>query len=182
MKLLVVEDNYDKVRKVHEAFGSKKPIIKSCLSANEAKYILEREYYDIVVVDIQIPDIEGGDISPTGGLDLLSYIETSEDIKKPGYVIGLTSFSENFDKLKSNFEEFGWPLYNIVNDHKIWSKILHNKYTSQSNNRHNLSADVAIITALEHTELEAVLKVNGGWNSVHIEGNTYYLSDLTTKY
>ncbi|MCJ8344335.1 response regulator [bacterium] len=181
MKILVVEDNYDKVRKIHAIFSSDKPIIKSCLSSSEAKYILEREFYDIVIVDIQIPDIEGGDISITGGVDLLSYIETSPEIKKPGYIIGLTQFNDNSSEIKQIFEEFGWPLYNLTNDYTIWSKILQNKYQSLSQNVHHLKADIAIITALEHTELEAVLKAKEGWTITDIDGHKYHQLDLVTN-
>jgi len=182
MKILVVEDKYEKVKKIHDVFGTDKPEIISCVSASQAQHILAKEYYDIVIVDIQIPDIEGGDISITGGTDLLSFIESSSDIKQPGYIFGLTSFPDNFDSLKRNFEQFGWPLYNINSDYEIWSKILKNKYSSKSNNKHLISADIAIITALEHTELEAVLELNGGkWSSENIEGHTYYLSDLKSN-
>ncbi|WP_405599333.1 MULTISPECIES: response regulator [unclassified Pseudoalteromonas] len=182
MKILIVEDNYDKVRKIHGVFGADKPEIKSCVSAFEAKTILENEFYDIVIVDIQIPDIDGGDISPSGGIDLLSHIENSDDIIAPAYVIGLTSFDSNFEELKGNFEQFGWPLYNINSDYEVWSKILLNKYISKSKNTQQYSADVAIITALEHTELEAVLKINNpNWEEINIKGHTYYFSEFVDK-
>lgn len=182
MKILIVEDNYEKVRKIHEVFGDNKPEIKSCVSAFEAKEILESEFYDIVIVDIQIPDINGGDISPSGGLDLLSHIENSDDIISPAYVLGLTSFDSNFEELKGNFEQFGWPLYKINSDYEVWSKILLNKYTSNSKITKQYSADVAIITALEHTELEAVLKINNlNWEEINIEGHSYHLSEFVDK-
>jgi nucleoside phosphorylase/CheY-like chemotaxis protein len=181
MKILVVEDKYEKIQKIHAVFENKKPEIKSCPSASQAKYILERDYYDIIIIDIQIPDIDGGDISPNGGVDLLSYIENSEDIKKPGYIIGLTSYTANSKELKYEFEKFGWHLYNINTDFEIWSRILNNRMISVINNKYNYSADIAIITALEHTELEAVLRCNGKWKTESIEGHTYHLSELLCK-
>jgi CheY-like chemotaxis protein len=66
MRILVVEDNYDKIQLIHDVFtGESKPIIDSCLSSSNAKTLLESELYDVLIVDIQIPDIEGGEVSVT---------------------------------------------------------------------------------------------------------------------
>lgn len=182
MKILVVEDNYNKVKAIHEVFnGIDKPFIKSCLTSLEAKSILSKEYYDVVVIDIQIPDIEGGDVSPTGGIDLLCYIETSSIIKKPGYIFGLTGFRDNFIKVKKDFEVFGWPLFDVNSDYDSWSQILLRKQAVLCESQHNISADVAIMTALEHTELAAILAINDKWEKKRIEGVTFYQTTLRTE-
>jgi nucleoside phosphorylase/CheY-like chemotaxis protein len=182
MKILVVEDNYNKVQEIHNVFkGQIKPEIKSVRSSSEAKYLLEMNYFDLLIVDVQIPDIEGGDISPTGGIDLLSYIETASDIKVPSYIMGLTSHSDDFDKIKTIFEECGWPIFNTKSEYDVWSKLLLRKFNGITNNIHNLQADVAILTALEHTELEAVLKLNCKWEHKNIDGFDYYLGSTLAK-
>lgn len=182
MKILVVEDNYDKVKAIHDIFSeADKPFIKSCLSSSEAKFLLVREYYDVVVLDIQIPDIEGGEISPSGGIDLLSYIESASDIRRPGYILGLTGFRSNFDNVKKEFEVFGWPLFDLKSDYESWSQILLRRQVALCNSQYNLYADVALITALEHTELAAVLATDNQWEKKHVEGVSYYHTTLKTK-
>jgi nucleoside phosphorylase len=182
MRILVVEDNYDKIQLIHDVFtGESKPIIDSCLSSSNAKTLLESELYDVLIVDIQIPDIEGGEVSVTGGIDLLAYIEMSPDIIKPSYILGLTAYSDNYQKLKLEFEQYGWLLYNINSESNTWQTVLQNKYAAAPIAQSPINADVAIITALEHTELEAVIKCNTGWLTNRINGSTYYTSDFELK-
>ena len=59
MKILVVEDNYDKIKKIHSAFsGEEKPIIESVVSVSSALSKLEKEFYEVLIVDVQIPDVD----------------------------------------------------------------------------------------------------------------------------
>lgn len=179
MKILVVEDNYNKVQVVHDVFkGIGRPEIKTVRSSQEAKSLLSVQKYDFLILDVQIPDIEGGDVSSSGGIDLLAFIETSNDIHIPNFIMGLTSHNENFESVKFEFAEFGWPLFNTKSEHKIWSKLLLRKFAGRNNNIHNLKADVAILTALEHTELESVLALECNWDNVIIDGFHYHLGEI----
>lgn len=175
MKILLVEDNYDKF-----------PIIKNCLvnfeyaeftkviSVNDALSEVSRNLFDLMIIDIQIPDINGGEINPHGGVDLLKSIENLTHSKIPRYIFGLSSHHSDVIKYRDDFRKFGWPLFDINNDSHLWQDLIITKANSIVNNINYLNADIAIITALEDTELEELLKLNEKHSTHNINGYKYF--------
>lgn len=65
MKILLVEDEYEKVGFIHSLVGSlaeqaDRVTIKTVRSANDAKFEIQSTQYEIMIIDLHIPDIEGG--------------------------------------------------------------------------------------------------------------------------
>ncbi|WP_419173415.1 response regulator [Halobacteriovorax sp.] len=179
MNILLVEDNYEKVNRIHAIFdGKKKPEIVSARSSSEAYSLMKQFQYDIVILDVQIPDIEGGDVSISGGTDFLYKIAVYDDIYMPYFVMGLTSHCDGFDTVKDLFMAHGWPLFNFESEYKVWSDLLVSKVDCMSKKSNGISVDVAIVTALEHTELEAVLDIDCSWSAVVIGGLKFNIGSL----
>ena len=102
MRILVVDDNYSKVKEIHRTLQitDSSDFIDDVRTATEALEKMAQDDYDIVIIDMQIPEVKGGDISPRGGLELIQEIETSIDIYPPKFVIGLTQHTDDFEALR----------------------------------------------------------------------------------
>ncbi|HGN9092481.1 TPA: response regulator, partial [Enterobacter hormaechei] len=69
MNILLVEDNYDKYPIISKALSIFDNInFIKVASVYDALDELSKTLFDIMIVDIQIPDIDGGDINPQGGV------------------------------------------------------------------------------------------------------------------
>lgn len=177
MKILVVEDKYEKICQVHSAIGSYEGVlIDTVMSVSEALKNMKENSYQILIVDVQIPDIKGGDINESGGISLLNYLSMDDEVNTPLYVMGLSSYKDNI--ISKQFSLFGWPLFHASSEEAEWIELLKNKVHSMSRNLNLLNVDIAILTALEHTELEAVLRLDCSWNDIVVGGFSYSIGSL----
>ncbi|HDN9013602.1 TPA: hypothetical protein P2I01_000397, partial [Aeromonas salmonicida] len=78
------------------------------------------------------------------------------------------------------FKTCGWLLFDVKNDYDCWKELLISKAKAIENNSNYITVDVAIITALEDTELEELLKLNPNNSSFFIDGYKYYFYEITT--
>lgn len=181
MKILLVEDNYDKyptINKVLDAFDFVE--FTKVVSVTDALQEVNNKLFDVMIIDIQIPDINGGDINPQGGIDLLMALEFLSDSKIPRYIFGLTSNASDVTLHSDGFKKCGWPLFDVKNDYDCWKQLLISKAKAIENNPNYINIDVAIITALEDTELEELLKLNPNNKSLFIDGYRYYFYEIIT--
>lgn len=181
MNILLVEDEYEKVGFIHSLVGSlaeqaDRVTIKTVRSANDAKFEIQSTQYEIMIIDLHIPDIEGGDISFTGGQDLLSFMEADASCKIPSFILGLSCHQESIDRSKITFNQYGWPVYHLQDDRDVLSSVLKNRIISYANNNHKLKIDVAIVTAIPE-EQAAVLAQNCSWKLIVIDDFEYYIGD-----
>lgn len=180
MKTLIVDDQYDKVEilgKILKELGCE--TIKQVTSIKEALSALLEESYDLLLLDLQIPPDIGEPIDPKGGKELLDRILIDTNIIKPTHVIGITSHEESYSLCSDYFKAKGWSLVEGVEDEDylrslIQTKLEHSTFTINK-------FDIAFITALEHTELEAVLELPCDWEeySVPNDCNIYYKGTIT---
>ena len=181
MKILLVEDNYDKFPIINKTLDTFDNInFTKVVSVSEALQELSKTLFDVMIIDIQIPDIKGGDINPEGGVELLNNVELLSHSKIPRYIFGLTSNSSDATMHSETFKKFGWPLFDLKADFEQWTHLLFSKARSIDTNTNYISADIAIITALEDTELEELLKLNPSHTSHFIDGYRYFLYEITT--
>lgn len=180
MNILLVEDNYEKFRNLYEITKhlEDKINIKKVISVNEAMNELQIKTYDLMIIDIQIPDINGGDINPEGGIELLENIENITDGWIPRYILGLTAHSDNFDKIKSSFNKYGWNVYQETNEKKIWNDIVLTKINTTIANKNYYNADIVLVTALEKPELDAVINNLPNKEIIYINSFEYYLCEF----
>lgn len=178
MKILVVEDNYEKIHKVHKIVNEHPgTIVETVMSVDEALHAMRSHSYEILVVDIQIPNVRGGDVNPEGGIELMAQIELDDLINLPLYILGVTGGD---DGCREDFQNFGWKLFNSK-DSDLWLEELERRCSWLSKNLNHLNIDVAILTALEKTELEAVLNYEADWRRIDVKGFSYWLGVITLE-
>lgn len=182
MKILVVDDNYTKVKKIHsllEISNSDDELI-DVRSSWEALETLKKIDFDIVVIDIYIPELIGEEVSPEGGVDLLHQIELSHDIFPPKFILGLTQHSEDFQKLQSAFSSYGWMVF--LDEDNSWQELLKRKYDSIKNNLRCRRFEFALVSALYDPELRAFLNLHGvKYQIFEVRGKQFFEINLSDK-
>ncbi|MVB37197.1 response regulator, partial [Vibrio cholerae] len=140
--ILIIDDNYDKVQGIVRALNNSEVEITSVQSSRCALKKLRATQFDLLVLDLQLPEDLGEDIDPTGGLKLLKYIEDSNIIKKPKHILGFTAHQDSYDASINDFNSRGWALHLSKGDFGVVASVI----TSQLNYSHNenFECDVAI--------------------------------------
>lgn len=176
--ILIVDDNYDKVLGIAKALSDSEIEITSVQSSRCAVIKMKSTQFDLLVLDLQLPEALGEDVDPTGGLNLLKYIEENKIIEKPKHILGFTAHQDSYDKSIDDFSSRGWALHLSKGDFGVIASVI----TSQLNYSHNenFECDVAIITALDHTELESILNLSDSWREFNLtnDPSSYYKTSI----
>lgn len=97
-KILVVEDNTDKLRAVLQTLELIKGLVEEDitteLDAHSAKRHLQHHAVDLLILDISIPPRKASEVEPEGGLLLLEEILARPQYHKPAHIIALTAHED----------------------------------------------------------------------------------------
>ena len=176
LKILVVEDDSEKLRRVlkvlEEVPGCNGDSIENVRDAASAKRCLKEKQYDLLILDIALPEKPDALPSREGGITLLEELIQREIYCKPRHIVGLTAYSEILEKAGPRFEEDLWLVILYEPSSDTWAVQLQNKI------RHILLAGrsgievkgyeayLCVITALADPELQAVLSLPWNWESI----------------
>ncbi|MEW5749599.1 phosphorylase family protein [Pseudomonas lactis] len=181
IKILLVEDDRDKLKSVMSGLlavvGVTNDSIDKARDASEAKDWLKKENYDLMILDISIPETSDLDPRPNGGLLLLEEVLERDIYSKPREVVGLTAFPEAQDASNPRFSNELWRVLHYTTISDDWMLqlqrkvryIIHNNQSSGEQAVH--SADICILTALYKPELTAVLRLPWDWEEYIVEGD-----------
>lgn len=186
INILLVDDDYTKIQNIistlKEGTGINQDAFDTVSTAREAREYLNEKNYDLLILDMNIPKVKGESPVKDGGLDLLNKIHTKQIQNFPHHIIGITGYKDIFDDTKSELEKYLWTLIYYENSISDWKdKLVHKvEYLIKSQqNSYGMcfkKFDFAVITALEETELESVLRLPFDWKPFNIP------NDLTTNY
>jgi len=182
--VLIVDDTYsEKTRIIASKLTATADVeFEVCQSTRDALKILRSKPVNVLIVDLQIPDFLGSDIEIDGGVKLLKSIsERSDELNVPTHIIGVTAHRDSFDSASQYFLDQGWPLLMEKDLENRFSTLIQSKLDHSQDVEGNI--DVVIITALKHTELEAVLKLPYSWCEFLVKGNfhTFYKGEFVDK-
>ena len=131
LNILIIDDKEQKIDDLRRVITS----ISDDIEVEEAQTIVDarekmRDFsYDLVILDMVIPELEGDEPSRTAGSDYLTEIYENPDIKRPLQVIGLTEYEEEFNQQKEEFRDRLWYLLFYSQRELRWKKSLKNKVT-----------------------------------------------------
>lgn len=182
MKILIIEDNYEKVEKIYKILKEYSRDIKVVRSASSAIDTLEKNQFELVIIDVFIPDMEGAEVSPSGGLDLLQDISTSTSIYPPNFIIGITKHSDDFCETEKQFRKYGSYLFREDEDFEEWKSLIESKARFYAENEKIISCDIAVIAALASPELKEFLSNYGhDWKKFRHNGHFFSRGKLKVK-
>lgn len=188
IKILLVDDNSEKLKKIKAIINKFSEIpenyVDTCLDLVNARKHLAEGNYDLLILDVNIPNRLGEDSKADGGVQFLDEIRRNKRLNVPKNIIGLTAYEDLLSKFKEAFNKDLWHIIQFQNDTEIWAEQLHNKieYLIQSERDNqeiikDFDYDIAIITALKDPELEAFLKnIDAGWTELPLKNDptVYY--------
>lgn len=188
-KILIIDDALEKTNDLIDCIGKcdyKDVIIEYELEYKKACKLLKANYYDLVVLDIQLPSIERkGGMTLDGGVRILEILSDVDAMKKPMNIIGLTAYDDNYEKIANKFNEKLFHLIKYDRTNCEWKKRICDKidYLIKSKKeaiidnekQKNSKVDCAIITAVD-VEFDAVKKIDLQWEKINIdaEPTTFY--------
>ncbi|MBS1686365.1 MAG: hypothetical protein JSS76_16615 [Bacteroidetes bacterium] len=182
LKILIVDDRSDKLRKIKESVLAlpevKEEGIQCVTSAVDARRALELQYFDLLILDINLParpeDLPSADV----GVKLLNELNSSRRLKKPYHIIGITAYDSIKIAKEKDFADNLWTIILYDESNINWIKNLQNKIEYLIQSKRDISTisdyqyDIAIITALRKPELEAILKLDANWISFKQPGDS----------
>ena len=107
MKVLVVDDESNKLKSIMKVIKNIEGVdpqrdIDITLQLNEAKQKLLETRYDLMILDLNIPEDLGSDPDKEGGTNFIEEIIYIDAYKKPRDIIILTAYDELEQKVKAN--------------------------------------------------------------------------------
>jgi len=191
IRILVVEDSQEKLRRVlgclSDVPGCGGDAIDNARDSVEARRLLRANTYDLLILDIALPDRADALPSPDGGIRLLAEILDRDIYRQPREVVGLTAFADIRETAGPMFAEELWTVIQYDPTTLAWEDQLRRKV------RHILLAERAaggvpefgahlcVVTALTTPELSAVLALPWQWSRLDLpaDGTIYYRGILT---
>ncbi len=181
LDILIIDDKEQKIDNLRKVITS----ISEDINVEESQTIVDarekmRDYsYDMVILDMVIPELEGEEPSRTGGSDYLTEIYENPDIKRPLQVIGLTEYEEEFNQQKEEFRDRLWYLLFYSQKDIKWKKSLKDKVIQLMGMKRDFiqtlldrdKYDVGVICALSE-EFEQLQKAFYGctWDDCRLAG------------
>jgi nucleoside phosphorylase/CheY-like chemotaxis protein len=191
-KILIVEDDTEKLRNITQTLagidGINVDSIDHSLDAFGAKKSMRENFYDLLILDISIPQRISEAIDPEGGIKLLHEIIQRTIYKVPTHIIGLTAHETVFQKAVN---DFSFQILSVINYSQTdieWQSKLINGVKQRINSKQIANIpqpiynyDIGIITALDK-ELDAVKALSSKWEKVSFPNDASpYWETLFTK-
>jgi len=179
MRILVVEDDPIKRRHIVDALlqvdGVDPTTIEEVATTSAAKRALRRQQYDLAVIDIALPAVDGADVRRDAGIQLVDDVLSRPDrYRTPTHFVGVTGFRDVYDLSVGRFASWLLTLAYYEPGRSEWLEALKAR-TRQilqaaaaagvGPAAEAFSADSCVLTALYHPELTQVLALPLGWDS-----------------
>jgi len=188
MKILLVDDELEKSRDIFAALQETGAQIDEMVhrsNAREARSLLREHQFDLVIVDLNLPEMLDSPPKSDGGLDFFDLLIIDKKVKLPKAVVFITGKEELYDQSEIEALKRGAQLCHYSNRNQLWKPVLQAKikYLAALQERVPMEypkVDIAVITALR-SELDAVLALPYEWKTVRYPGNSIGYNHGTIK-
>ena len=119
MRILIVDDEGCKHSKVAHLVRKSdilkgNVIIETALALSDARSMLKEKFFDFLILDLNISDELGDNLSTTAGSEFIDEILEVDGIKKPANIVILSSNEESKSQFKQELGKKGFELLNFV--------------------------------------------------------------------
>ena len=166
--ILIIDDKEQKIdalrQVINPLFAEGEVFIEEAHTIAEGRDKMREMTFDLVILDMVIPELEGDEASHTAGAEYLDEIYDNDSVQKPLQIIGLTEYEAEYNDLQQEFKDRLWYLLFYSQRKLEWKKMLKAKvlqlnkmkrsFVESMENRNKY--DVGIICALgeEFTQLQ----------------------------
>lgn len=134
IKILIVDDLQSKRDRIiktildNHDIPAKNIVQAKCI--NEAKKILYKDYFDLMVLDLVLPIEDGGESNAKSATGFLNNIEINPSIHPPIHIVGISGYK---DQVNEHYHDFSKKLWNLIDyeedssawEHQLQSIIFH---------------------------------------------------------
>ena len=192
IEILIMDDSSDKIEslksEIFPIFQNGEIVVEVAHSLVAGRTKMQKKTYDLLNLDMVMPEHDGEDANRTAGAEYLNEIYENQSIKVPIQIIGLTEYEEEFSQQQKDFKDKLWYLLFYSRTETYWRKMLKSKILQlgqfkktmkeaiESKNKY----DVAIICALSK-EYQQMIKAFSKleWHDLSIEGLPYCFKTAT---
>lgn len=184
LKIIFVDDKPADKRALIEAMeseGIRRSNITVAQSLHDARRQVEATQFDIMILDLMLPERAEDDALPNGGVILLKDIAARPNrFKLPRYIIGLTAHEDLHASLAASFDKRLWPLLKYDPSSNDWisrirSQVSHAIATEAAKASPDHETDVCIVAALAEPELASILRLDWNWvDPIRLDDSTLY--------
>lgn len=175
MKILITDDQvrrYGRLINALEDLGVHRNMIDIVPCAEDARERLNKNQYDLLILDILIPLWPESDPGIQHSLDLLMEIHEGDALHRPRRILGITADRNVAGEAAATFEFQTWTVVEFSESNDEWVnravncvKYILDELKTIETQRPAHKVDLAIICALATPELEEVLKLPWNWSS-----------------
>lgn len=153
---------------IREAGGSGTQVREASSKAG-ARRLLNAERFDLLVLDIALPELDGEDPQLDGGIALLDEVISNARFNMPAQVIGVTAREDVYQTAAARFGGELWSVLRFDRTTSEWSeqlaaKVRHILRVKSLGDVPTTDFDLGIVVALRSPELDAVLELPWEWS------------------
>ena len=192
MRILIVDDEGCKHSKVAHLVRKSdilkgNVIIETALALSDARSMLKEKFFDFLILDLNISDELGDNLSTTAGSEFIDEILEVDGIKKPANIVILSSNEESKSQFKQELGKKGFELLNFNPTHTDWeekllSKLEYAMVCFEQRNAWNNNYDVCIVTAVD-VEMDQLKRLWPSWKEIDYPNDStkYYSTSFRDK-
>lgn len=190
LNILIIDDSTIKIERViqvlTEGCGIPNESIDTGLTVSDGRRAVAKKCYDLVLLDLVLPILQGDEASEDGGISFIREIMSAgSSINVPIQILGLTEKADAYAREKEEFQSLLFNVIHIQQRDNEWVNQL--KQTVNYLNRSkdaisrqltpNSRYDIAIICALpeEFTQMQAAFGGQERWKSLSIDEDLPFL-------
>lgn len=182
MRILIADDASQKIGVIKNALKELPEYdslsIDHVLDLNGARRQLVSEYYDLLILDLNMPLEIGETPDMKAGAEFVDEIMDTEKIKKPIDIIVLSAFDESVQEFKKQVERAGFVIVQYDESTLAWKETLKSRvayiYLLREQREYAPKpplCDVLLITAVP-VETTAILNLEHQWTTFTLPGDS----------
>ena len=99
-KILIIDDKPSKysdlLERIDRSINLKEDVVV-VTNLRDGLKELQALHFDVLVLDMLLPDVPWGDPLEDGGVRLLEYLDEDPELKLPKYIVGITASSDSIE-------------------------------------------------------------------------------------
>ena len=182
MRILIADDASQKIGVIMNTLKELPEfdslLIDHVLDLNEARQRLSTEYYDLLILDLNMPMDIGEPPNMKAGAEFVDEIMDTDRIKKPVDIIVLSAFDESVQEFKRQVERTGFVIVQYDENTLEWRETLKSRVSYLCLLREQREyipkpplCDVLLVTAVP-IETAAVLNLGYKWSTFILQGDS----------
>ena len=129
VKILIADDSSEKIGAITQAIRTKNSevSISHALDINDTRMKLYDNFYDLLILDLNMPNVLGETPSMENGILFIDEIIETKRIKKPLEIVILSAFDVSVNSFKENAEHAGFVVLQYSSTDSAWKDVITSK-------------------------------------------------------